>query len=72
MDLELNGHAAVITGGASGIGLACARGLAREGCHVALWDLSSAVVDVASAIASDFGVRSIGIVVDVRDFGAVE
>lgn len=72
MDLELNGHAAVITGGASGIGLACARALAREGCNVSLWDLSSAVVDVAAGIVSDFGVLAVGLVVDVRDFGAVE
>ena len=35
MELELSGHVAVVTGGASGIGLACARELAREGCRVA-------------------------------------
>ncbi len=45
MDLELSGHAAVVTGGASGIGLACARQLAREGCHVAIWDLAPAPKD---------------------------
>lgn len=40
MDLELNGRVAIVTGGASGIGLACARGLEREGCRVAVWDLA--------------------------------
>jgi 2-hydroxycyclohexanecarboxyl-CoA dehydrogenase len=39
MDLEFNGAVAVVTGGASGIGLACARALEREGCRVAVWDL---------------------------------
>jgi len=55
MDLELAGGVAVVTGGASGIGLACARGLAAEGCRVAVWDLAE---------GADFRV-------DVSDFAAV-
>ena len=55
MNLELNGHVAVVTGGASGIGLACARGLAAEGCRVAVWDLAE---------GADFRV-------DVSDYAAV-
>lgn len=43
MQLELNGHVAVVTGGASGIGAACAWGLEAEGCQVAVWDLSTGV-----------------------------
>ena len=61
MNLELDGHVAVVTGGASGIGLACARELSREGCRVAVWDLAS---------AADRDLHSI--VVDVSDFAAVE
>ncbi len=72
MDLELDGHVAVVTGGASGIGLACARGLAREGCRVALWDLTADVRDRAHSLADDFGGDPIGLVVDVGDFAAVE
>ena len=49
MDLELSGHVALVTGGASGIGLACAQAFEREGCQVAVWDLSGGV-DV-----SDYG-----------------
>lgn len=64
MELELDGHVAVVTGGASGIGLACARGLAREGCRIALWDVSAEV--------KDFGSASLGVVVDVSVLRAVE
>lgn len=56
MDLQLDGNVAVVTGGASGIGQACAEGLAREGCRVAVWDL-----------AGGDGMR-----VDVSDFAAVQ
>ena len=45
MELELQGHVAVVTGGANGIGLACARGLAREGCRVAIWDVAEPPAD---------------------------
>jgi 2-hydroxycyclohexanecarboxyl-CoA dehydrogenase len=72
MELELDGHVAVVTGGAGGIGLACARGLAREGCRVALWDLSNGVKDMAAALTRDFGRPSLGLVADVSDFAAVE
>ncbi len=42
MHLELNNHVAVVIGGSSGIGLACARKLEEEGCRVAIWDISAA------------------------------
>ena len=71
MDLELNGHVAIVTGGASGIGRACARGLAREGCRVALWDVSPNVHEAAAAFAADFGDPAHAIQVDVLDFEAV-
>jgi 2-hydroxycyclohexanecarboxyl-CoA dehydrogenase len=72
MELELNGHVAVVTGGASGIGLACARGLAREGCRIALWDVSAGVEDTAATLCQEFGTSSFGLLADVTDFAAVE
>jgi 2-hydroxycyclohexanecarboxyl-CoA dehydrogenase len=71
MELEINGHLAVITGGAQGIGLACARGLAKEGCHVAIWDVSAEAGEAAAKITDDFGCPSLGLVADVADATAV-
>jgi 2-hydroxycyclohexanecarboxyl-CoA dehydrogenase len=72
MELELGGRVAVVTGGASGIGLACARSLAREGCQVALWDLSTQVTETAALLARNLGGRSLGVPIDVSDFPAVQ
>ncbi len=71
MDLELGGHVAVITGGASGIGLACARGLAREGCRVALWDLAPNASQVATALGEECSVATFGLTVNVKDYRAI-
>ena len=38
---SLQGMTAIVTGGASGIGLGIASDLARQGCRVALWDLNA-------------------------------
>ena len=72
VDLELKGHVAVVTGGASGIGRACVQGLAREGCRVAIWDISADVKDSAIVLTKDFGSPSLGVIVDVSDYAAVQ
>ena len=71
MELELHGHVAVVTGGASGIGLACAERLAREGCDVALWDVARDVSGVAADLAKEFGRCTLGISVDVSKLESV-
>jgi 2-hydroxycyclohexanecarboxyl-CoA dehydrogenase len=72
VELELKGHVAVVTGGASGIGRACAQGLAREGCRVAIWDVSVDVKENSATLANDFGSPSLGLTVDVSDYAAVQ
>jgi len=57
----------VITGGASGLGLASARALAAVGRPVSLWDINEArAVDAAGTIEREFGTVAQGLQVDVR------
>ena len=58
----LEGHAAIVTGGASGIGRATCRRLAEEGASVAVLDLNG---EMAGSVANDIGGR--GYQVDVAD-----
>lgn len=64
---ELAGRTALITGGASGIGAACARELAARGAQVTVADLDS---DAAEAVARDIGGKPW--VVDLSDVAALE
>jgi len=47
--IDLNGRAAVITGGARGIGYAAAERMLDSGASVALWDVDDARLDAARA-----------------------
>jgi 3-hydroxybutyrate dehydrogenase len=66
-DHDLGGRRALITGGASGIGLACAREFSRRGAHVTIADLNA---DAAAAAAADVGGDAW--VVDLSDTAALE
>ncbi len=64
---------AVITGGASGLGLALSRECAWRGFAVALLDLDGArATSEADTIASDHGVATLGLGVDVGDAQSVD
>ena len=64
---ELSGRTALVTGGASGIGAACARELAARGAHVTVADRDG---DGAGALADEIGGHTW--VVDLLDVGALE
>ncbi len=72
MQLRLDDHAAVIVGGASGIGLAIAKELAREGCRVGIVDRSDETERVASEIAPVGDAKCVGLVADVTEYAAVQ
>lgn len=58
MDLQLRGLSALITGGSRGIGLACARALAAEGCNLRLAARTEADLEAArDSIAAEHGVE---------------
>ena len=73
MDLGLSGRAAIVTGGASGIGAAAAIELAREGCDVALVDRVPEV-EAAETLEAVRGAgrRARYVACDVRDAAAAE
>jgi len=65
--MRLDGHSAIVTGGASGLGAATAQRLARAGCRVAVLDINQ-----SAAEASAQQIRGIGIVCDVGDAASAE
>lgn len=64
---DLEGRRALVTGGASGIGLACAREFARRGAHVVIADLNA---DAATEVAEEIGGRPW--VVELSDTAAMD
>lgn len=67
--MRFDGLHALITGGASGIGLATARRMAAEGARLVLWDINEPALACA---ASEFGARALCQRVDVTDENAIE
>jgi 2-hydroxycyclohexanecarboxyl-CoA dehydrogenase len=69
--MSLAGKTAIVTGAASGIGLACARRLAQAGARVAVWDINAAGAEAAAAELGGKG-RAIAARVDVSKRAEVE
>lgn len=64
---RFSGRAAIVTGGASGLGLAVAQRIVAEGGTVALWDVNA---DALAAADQELGARCV-MALDVADYGAV-
>jgi len=65
--MRFDGKRAVITGGASGIGAACAKFLAERGAHIVIADRN---LEAAQAIAKEL--KGVAIAMDVGDDASVE
>ncbi|MEM9279828.1 MAG: SDR family NAD(P)-dependent oxidoreductase [Pseudomonadota bacterium] len=66
---DLGGEVAIVTGGAQGIGLACARLFASSGAKVFLWDIDEYELEAAKA---ELGAAVSTSVVDITDCAAVD
>jgi 2-dehydro-3-deoxy-L-rhamnonate dehydrogenase (NAD+) len=60
--IDLNSHVAIITGGARGIGFACAQRYIASGATVAIWDRDA---EAAKAAAQSLGPKALAQTVDV-------
>jgi NAD(P)-dependent dehydrogenase (short-subunit alcohol dehydrogenase family) len=68
---QLRGRVAVVTGGASGVGLALGRALVEEGMRLVLADVEEPALRSASQALSAGGGDVTGVVTDVSDFASV-
>ncbi|MBV8662774.1 MAG: SDR family NAD(P)-dependent oxidoreductase, partial [Hyphomicrobiales bacterium] len=67
------GHCAVITGGASGIGLAAAKSFAAMGIDIVIADLAGARLDAAAAEVAALGKgRALAVATDVSRLADIE
>ncbi len=69
---DLSGRVGVITGGASGIGLATARLLARKGMRLVLADIEKRPLEAAEEEIRTLGAEAMGVVTDVGDLKQVK
>lgn len=65
--MDVRGHAAIVTGGGSGMGAATARRLAAAGAKVALFDVN---LEAAEALAREIG--GVAVACDVSDAASAE
>lgn len=67
-----DGKVAIVTGGARGIGRACALDLARRGFHLGVADLPGEELETTAAALRGLGVEALALPGDVSDFAAVQ
>ena len=71
-DFDLTGKAAIVVGGAGGIGEATAQMYAKKGAKVAIVDCKDTCPQVAEAIAKEYGVETVGVQCDVTSQESVD
>jgi 2-hydroxycyclohexanecarboxyl-CoA dehydrogenase len=69
--VDLDGQAAIVTGGAQGIGRGIALALAAEGADVAIFDVDVAGATDVAALVHRAGPRALALAVDVTDLARV-
>ncbi len=67
-----NGGVAIVTGGASGIGLSLGKALAENGCEVVLADINVSLAEEAAAGICDAGGKASAVKLDVSNYEAVQ
>jgi 3-oxoacyl-[acyl-carrier protein] reductase len=72
MNTSLEGHVAVVTGAAMGIGKEVAKTLAERGASVACWDIVEAKVQETASEIQASGNKALGLHVDVTDSTQVQ
>lgn len=70
--MDLDGHAAIVTGGAQGIGRGIALALAAEGADVAIFDVDPNAATEVAAVIRATGRRAMALEVDVTDTRRVD
>ncbi|HWE64958.1 MAG TPA: SDR family NAD(P)-dependent oxidoreductase [Chloroflexota bacterium] len=70
--MRLAGKKALVTGAAQGLGQHMALALAEEGCDIAAFDVRAEQLAAVCATIRGKGRRTVGLDVDVRDYGAVQ
>lgn len=68
----LKGKVAVVTGGGSGIGRACAIRLAEDEAAVAIWDLNAAGAAETAKLITDAGGTALALTVNAADKSAIK
>ncbi|MGF1599080.1 MAG: SDR family NAD(P)-dependent oxidoreductase [Acidimicrobiales bacterium] len=69
--MDLTDKVAVITGGASGIGLETGRVMGRRGARIVLADIQAGALDAAVASLDTEGIEAIGLTCDVSDLDSM-
>jgi len=70
--MSFTGKTAVITGGGSGIGRACALGFAKQGARVAVWDVNGINSGNVADEVKGLGARGLPVRVDVGQMAQIE